>query len=292
MAIVFARQLFTRYYANWIPRIESQIANCVMPQANSAHSLQIHASPYRLTCAWARLCLLIASSPLTLAQPLLEVPLSPQLELEILRPAFNDQLVGNDLVYSSVTNLDSLKAQLDGLHMDPERFPTAWRDLTLGAASFEPIAYGSTTERLRLPFELGRPLDAYAYVRRNTNTPPGIARMAVLLIPGSGFNQSSAIARGDPSNYHGAIIDLAAAVGDTFVVVKPNEDFLAIHNGTNKLSFNFVYTGLINLGGSYSATYLIQTLALAKHLKASYDGLVVVGLSQGGAAALLGGVNK
>ena len=221
------------------------------------------------------------------AQLSLPASIPPGLELEVLRPAFSDTLVTNDLVNPAVTNLNTLKMQLDSLLLAPDRFPNAFRDLTLGAPELVPIAHGTATERLRLSFTLGRPLDAWAYIRRSTNNPLGAARMAVLLIPGSGLNQSSAIARADPANYHGTIIDVAAAIGDTYLVVKPNEDFLAIHNGTNKLSEYFVYTGLINLGGSYSALYLAQTLALAKYLKGMYDGLLVVGLSQGGAAALL-----
>ena len=241
----------------------------------------------RFVSATILIWLCLPAVSISSAQLSLPAPIPPGLELEVLRPAFSDELVPGDLVNPAVTNLDNLKMQLDSLLVAPERFPTAFGDLSLGAANFVPLAYGTTTERLRLSFTLDRPLNAYAFVRRSTNSPPGAPRMAVLLIPGSGLNQSSAIARADPTNYHGRIIDLAAAVGDTFVVVKPNEDILAIHNGTNKLSDYFVYTGLINLGGSYSALYLAQALALAKHLKATYDGLLVVGLSQGGAAALL-----
>jgi len=212
--------------------------------------------------------------------------LSPALEQEILRPAFVDALTGGTPILPAVTNLTQLKARLDELLISPHGFTNAYEDLSIQEAVYERMLYGSTTERCRVDFTFGKRLSAHAYVKRaerGSESP----RLAILLIPGSGFNQSSAIARMDRLNYHGAILGEIAPYGDAYVLVKPNEDFLAIHNGTNKLSYNFIYTGLIDQGGTYSGLYLIQALALCKHLQAQYDGLVIMGLSQGGAAALL-----
>jgi predicted esterase len=116
---------------------------------------------------------------------------------------------------------------------------------------------------------------------------PGTAKCAALIIPGSGVNQSTGIYKRDADNYHH---DIAGAVGkhcDVFVYVKPNEDFLAIHNGRKKFGFESIINYLINNGGSYSSLYLVHTLAIVKHLQETYDKVVVVGLSQGGKAAML-----
>lgn len=69
--------------------------------------------------------------------------------------------------------------------------------------------------------------------------------------------------------------------------VKPNEDFLAIHNGKKKLHYYFIIKHLINNGGSYSSLYIVNSLALTKYLKQAYEKVIVLGISQGGSAALL-----
>ena len=49
----------------------------------------------------------------------------------------------------------------------------------------------------------------------------------------------------------------------------------------------WVYSGLLNSGNSYSATYLTEGMAWAKYLSSSQELWGVAGLSQGGEAAFL-----
>ena len=74
---------------------------------------------------------------------------------------------------------------------------------------------------------------------------------------------------------------------DVYVFVKPNEDFAAIHDGKRKLDYAGISTYLLNKGGSYSAHYVANSIALEKYLQSKYARTVVLGLSQGGDAALL-----
>lgn len=111
---------------------------------------------------------------------------------------------------------------------------------------------------------------------------------ALLLIPGTGHNQSTAIYDNESDNYHYGARKIADAYGDSyFVFVKPNEDFLAWHDGTRKLGVNAYVNWHINNGGSYSYSYLVQSLAFMKFMRSCYSETAVAGLSQGGTAALL-----
>ena len=76
--------------------------------------------------------------------------------------------------------------------------------------------------------------------------------------------------------------------GDIFTLIKPNEDFRAWHDGKNrKLTGDFIWNWHLNRGGSYSVSYLVESLAFTKWMKECYGETLVAGLSQGGAAALI-----
>lgn len=73
-----------------------------------------------------------------------------------------------------------------------------------------------------------------------------------------------------------------------FTLIKPNEDFLAWHDGTGKkLSGDFIWNWHLNREGSYSLSYLAYSLAFTKWMQDCFDRTLVAGLSQGGAAAML-----
>jgi hypothetical protein len=133
--------------------------------------------------------------------------------------------------------------------------------------------------------------DAYSYFRPSDKDGPK-ATCAALIIPGSDRNQASKIFRKDFTNYQGNITGITEKYCDTFVFVKPNEDFLAIHDGKNRLSYDFYVNYLLNNDGSYSATYIAHSLAITKYLKKRYGKVFVFGLSQGGHAALLNAVQS
>ena len=114
-----------------------------------------------------------------------------------------------------------------------------------------------------------------------------VSILAALIIPGSGINQSSRIYGNDPSNYHFGIMEALGSSFNKYVLIKPNEDCLAFHNGRQKLNNGFIINWLLDHEAFYSAHYITSSLAITKFLQDKYDKVVVAGLSQGGAAALL-----
>jgi hypothetical protein len=130
----------------------------------------------------------------------------------------------------------------------------------------------------------GRDLTAHAYFKSSGKQKE---KNAVLIIPGTGDNQATAILNRDRNNYHHDITFAVLRLCDIYIYVKPNEDFLAVYNSQHRLSYEYIVGHLINRGGSYSALYLNHTLAVIKHLQSVYDNVIVIGLSQGGKAALL-----
>jgi len=63
---------------------------------------------------------------------------------------------------------------------------------------------------------------------------------------------------------------------------------LAWHDGNGKkLSGDFIWNWHLNRDGSYSVSYLVNSLAFTKWMQGCFDRTLVAGLSQGGAAAML-----
>lgn len=112
-------------------------------------------------------------------------------------------------------------------------------------------------------------------------------KKALLIIPGSGSNQSSKIYLNDKENYHHGLKSEFEKYFDIYVFIKPNEDFLSVHNGSNKINYDYIYNWHLNNGGSYSFSYILQSIALTDYLKKNYEDVVVAGLSQGGEAAFI-----
>ncbi|HEY5674626.1 MAG TPA: hypothetical protein VIR78_13020, partial [Malonomonas sp.] len=198
---------------------------------------------------------------------------------EIFPHAFKKAIIKQQ-VYPAVTNLSEISAQLDTLYFPAEEFFTAYERLRL-------IGEQRDADVFRVDYQIaGRQYSAFSY-RRDTASPTSAAGCATLIIPGSGKNQSTPIFQKDLGNYHGDILSVFELRCDSYVLVKPNEDFLAIHDGKRKLDYDFILRYLLNKGGSYSAQYLVSSLALTKYLQEHYAEVYVAGLSQGGEAALL-----
>lgn len=196
---------------------------------------------------------------------------------ELLQYAFKNRKIEFQ-IYPAVKNLDEITAYLDGMDFPAGDFFDAYNQLLL-------IGEERNRDIFKIDYQLdGRSFSTYAY-RRDADAAKA-ADCAALVIPGSGNNQSTPIFLKDTENYHGDILNVFEPVCDSFVFVKPNEDFLAIHNGKRKLDYDFVLRYLLNKGGSYSANYLVGSLAFSKYLKENYPTVYVIGLSQGGAATL------
>jgi len=206
-----------------------------------------------------------------------DCPPHAAIERELIEDACCAALASGALVNAPVRTIAELDELVARIFLPLEDFETAYENLSVD--SWESDVDQTTT----ITYDLaGRSYQSWAYTKSTGST------RAALIIPGSGVNQSSAIFRRDPANYHYDIAGITEAEGwDTYVYIKPNEDCLAIHNGVGKLCNNCLMPRLIKDGGSYSARYLVDALAWVKKLKTQYVRTVVIGLSQGGAAALL-----
>ncbi len=199
-------------------------------------------------------------------------------EADLLRAAFVDPLEAAHLQTGPVVDVAGIERAVGALRLPLDRFDGASDQLRLGDVTLSAL---DGVELLEVRYALDGERRALAY--RVGEQPP--AQDALLVIPGSGLNQSTALLSGD--GYHGDIVRRLRAFGDVYIFVKPNEDCRAIHDGRAKLSYDFVNATLLNAGASYSATYITGSMAAVKALQQRYARVFVLGLSQGGGAALL-----
>ena len=201
---------------------------------------------------------------------------------------FVDPAIREPKIYKAITDEEGLRKANEMMFMRVDEYAGAYDTLILGDATLFNLA---KRQILRVPFEYQyRKFVSYAYAPKGLRC--GANRTAVLMMPGTGFNVSTAMldARVDDVNFGGIHVLLNHA-DDAFIFVKPNEDFLAIHNGFGrKLGINYIANYHLNLGGSYSASYLVQAAAVVKYLKNCHGRVGVAGYSQGGAASLLLGL--
>lgn len=203
----------------------------------------------------------------------------------LLDPLFTDRLAPVPMRLPRIETIDDLSSQLSDLFFPVDRFEDAYQGMVIAGHA------RGCLDTLRCNYEIfsvdytieGRRHTSYAYYKWAQERP---SANAAVIIPGSGSNQSTAIYCGYPDNYQYDIAGIVGTHWDMYVCVKPNEDFLALNNGVGKLSYDYIVTHLANLGGSYSCRYIADTLAMVKYLRNSYDKVAVIGLSQGGQAAL------
>lgn len=184
------------------------------------------------------------------------------------------------LRYPAMQDKHELNRKINEMSVEINNFDSAYQGIEILTHSIE-------ENKLVLAYRYQSLIDtAFAYFKPGKNRDSNIG---INIIPGSGSNQSSAMyfQNAIDSNYQSNIDDIAVNYGDCFILVKPNEDFLAIHNGKKKVPNSLYINHLLNHGSSYSAYYIIQGLALSKYLKSKYEEFFVFGLSQGGLAALI-----
>lgn len=228
---------------------------------------------------------LLPGSAVADTPPSADCPLPPYLENRLISLSFETELYDGPLLHPAVTCLDDVTDQVSDIFFPVSLYPNAYDELVTLDHSYESLGdLGNTFNVFSVTYEIGEAqIAAYAYFREAQDES---STNAALIIPGSGINQSSAIYLNDPENYHYNIAELVGRHWDTYVYVKPNEDLLAIHNGTAKLNQEYIVRPHLNSGGSYSCRYLVDSMAIVKRLKTLYDKTVVIGLSQGGEAAL------
>lgn len=228
----------------------------------------------------------VFAAPASGSQPPGTCWLPADVQTALLNPAFTDHLPNAPLMYPKVESLDDLEGHLSDLFMPLDLFEDAFENIAPTTYSHHCV---DTLECLYNAFSIsyvigGRQYTGHAYYKKWADAQN--RTNAAVIIPGSGVNQSTAVYLNDSNNYHYNIADLVRDQWDMHVCVRPNEDFLAIHNGSAKLNCDYIVPQLANLGGSYSARFLVDTMAIVKYLKSVYSKVAVIGLSQGGQAAL------
>ncbi len=203
---------------------------------------------------------------------------------EMLRNAFRDPVNEKELYFPAIDSLSGIREANERLFIRRDGFETAYENIQLLGADQLQRANGlQPVVRIRFSF-LEREYEAFAYGElpdSNSST------RASLVIPGSGLNQSLGIATDDPKNYHHGILDALSEGGAIFTFIKPNEDLLAWHDGKGKkLRGEGIWNWQLNRDGSYSVSYVVNSLAFMKWMKSCFSETIVAGLSQGGAATL------
>lgn len=209
-------------------------------------------------------------------------------EQQLLDYVFTEPVISGDQILDSVKNLDDLHHQLDAMILPIEAYWDAAESMSIDLVSNIQLNENQPDDcwLMQVQYSIdGRSYDAYAY--RNSPATEKANDSAAMVIPGSGSNQSHAIYGRDLNNYQSGILEAFPDDTDTYVFIKPNQDCLAIHNGEKRLHRDGYSNWLVSKGASYSAHYLVSSIAITKALQSRYSQVSVCGLSQGGEAALL-----
>lgn len=138
-------------------------------------------------------------------------------ENELLRFAFVDELVQDeDQLYPPSRSFDQISQRINDYLVDASLFPDAYANVEVLDASLDGHVF-----ELNYSLQEGNPCTAYSYFLPEEGEE---VSCAILIIPGSGLNQSSHIFRRDVDNYHKDIVNVTEKYCDTFIFVKPNED--------------------------------------------------------------------
>lgn len=211
---------------------------------------------------------------------------SPRGQDELLALAFTDPIGGPDLYHPPITDLTGIKEANTRVFVRREQLANAFRDMeVLGAEQLDRASALRPVVCVRYRLA-DTEYETFAYGSLPGECPSG--KWATLVIPGSGLNQSLGITTCDLENYHKGLLEsLAPLQASVYTLIKPNEDLLAWHDGNGKkLCGNFIWNWHLNRGGSYSASYLMQSIAFMKWMKSCFPHTCIAGLSQGGAATM------
>lgn len=206
-------------------------------------------------------------------------------DAEILRFGFDTPTTTNWLIHPTISRVADVQAANAGIFTLADGFEHAYECIRIvGAAGL--AAPDGSQQAIRVDFSYrGTVYAAWAY-----GSLPGTCAggSAALVIPASGSNQGNAILAREAGNAHTGVLDALVDVGSTYILIKPNEDLLAWHNGQGaKLTANMILNYHVNRGGSYSVSYLVQALAFTKWMKSCHSRTLLAGVSQGGAAVLV-----
>lgn len=192
-------------------------------------------------------------------------------------PTFHQQL--DSMFKFSIADYYSI----DSIHVDNFYTFDTLRNNTY--ASY-PFVFTQINPLIYLDFELlGKNGRTYAFLFNGVSNQT--CKTAYLIVPGGGENQSTNIVLG--TGYHNTnctIVNSLINNGDVYTMIKPNEDARAIYWLDKRLN-NYVVNYLDSVNKNYGINYLIELVALIKHLKKNYTKVIVLGASEGGYASLL-----
>ena len=213
-----------------------------------------------------------------------DVPIADP-ESQLLELGFSDPLISGEQILPSISTIDEINRAVTAMAMPVNGYWDAYETMSVGNPTPLELDSGKTT-LVEVPYQIGDlHFSAHAYI--NAADGWGGNSSAVLVIPGSGENQSSQIYRRVEDNYQQNVLDVFEEGFDRFVMIKPNQDCLAIHNGEKKLSRDFYANWLLDHGSSYGAHYVTSAIAIVKAMQEKYDHVVIAGMSQGGEATML-----
>jgi len=153
-----------------------------------------------------------------------------------------------------------------------------------------PWIYNQTDPVMQLPFTLNGKMDT-AYTAYTPSVANGDCNTAFLLIHGNDINTTTQLLQGiGYACYYCNVKNTCLQYGDVYTYSKPNEDWRAIYWKRKKLN-DYAYNYCEAIGHNYGTNYLIETMALVKHLKKSYSKIILLGISEGGYTALLNLLN-
>lgn len=190
---------------------------------------------------------------------------------------FTDELINEGLRYPACGGIQEIQSRIENMKVHLDHLDSIDRRISIISADIN-------SGLLELCYSYQNRVDtAFAYYKPCTsNNSPSLG---ILVIPGSGLNESIKIAN-NLGTYQQEIDDCLQNYSDVFILIKPNEGILAIHNGKSKLGGQAYFNRMVNAGTSYSGYYILQGLAISKYLKKQYCKSGVSGLSQGGLASL------
>lgn len=214
-------------------------------------------------------------------------------ELCLMNTAFTDDIIIPYKIYPDIDSFTQIREYLETYMIPVYDFDEIEKYFSEFSYSEYPIIPNMNQYLARLSFILENDkklIDTYCFkihgsARKNAN------KIGFLIIPGSGNNQSIEMLTNE-NNYQYGIAQTLSKYGDTYVYIKPNEDILSIATNHNnkKLNYGHITNYLLNRGYSYSSYYLTQVIAWAENLSKRYDFFGIFGLSQGGLAALICGI--
>lgn len=213
-----------------------------------------------------------------------------KIQIELMNYAFTDPIIKTEKIYKPITSIMDIYTHNSRILVLYDEFENIYQALRIKSVKQLYLDEGKTrVVRVEYNYKTN---SYYSYAYGKIPDKCSKRKSAALIIPGSGHNQSYKIANNDETNYHYGIFEALSFVNDIYIYIKPNQSVLAWHNGVNKLDDDFYVNYHLNQGGSYSASYIVNSLALSKYISSCYDKTVLAGLSQGGTAALLNSIQS